>query len=177
MRKFTAKNIVAIIAASKQGGMRQDVLDRAGNPVSLTVLTRWLGHGKRDHLTCKETAYNVFYALWVKNFTGAMTETEDMRMAEMKRALSTMDAGTIDGKRTARRDAAYRHASQRQSSGLWQVRPHVEWRDIIPIRTNRPICLGFRAINCRTNPLGVAAADTNSKGYRSTDANTVLWPP
>ena len=99
MQMFTAENITAIIAAATQGGTRQDVLDRAGTPISLSVFTKWLTRGKRDRLTGKKTSHSVLYALWVKNFTGKVTETEDMRMAEMKRALTMMNADTIDGKR------------------------------------------------------------------------------
>ena len=50
----------------------------------------------------KETSYGVFYALWVKNYAGKHVSSESERMAEMKRALTMMDAGTIDGKRSAR---------------------------------------------------------------------------
>ena len=108
MQTFTAENITAIIAAATQGGNRQDVLDRAGTPISLSALTRWLTRGKRDRLAGRKTSHSVFYALWIKNFTGKVMETEDMRMAEMKRALTMMDADTIDGKRprAAVRDAA-----------------------------------------------------------------------
>ena len=108
MPTFTAKNITAIIAAATQGGNRQSVLDRSGVPVGLGSLQKWLTQGRKDHTAGKETAYGVFYALWRKNYAGRVLDREPERMSEMKRALTMMDADTIDGKRprAARRDAA-----------------------------------------------------------------------
>ena len=41
----------------------------------------------------------MFYALWRKNYAGRVLDREPERMSEMKRALTMMDADTIDGKR------------------------------------------------------------------------------
>ena len=96
---FTGSNIAAIIAAAQGGGTRKAVLDRAGTVVTVSNLQKWLTQGRRDREAGKETAYGVFYALWVKNFTGIIASSETRRMAEMKKALGLMDDETIDGKR------------------------------------------------------------------------------
>ena len=99
MQTFNAENIAAIIAAATQGGNRQSVIDRSGVPVGIGSLQKWLTQGRQDRAAGKETAYGVFYALWRKNYAGRILDREPERMAEMKRALTMMDADTIDGKR------------------------------------------------------------------------------
>ena len=54
----------------------------------------------------RETAFGVFYALWRKNYSGRVLDREPERMTEMKRALTMMDADTIDGTHSRRRDTA-----------------------------------------------------------------------
>ena len=106
MQTFTAKNITAIIAASTEGGNRESVLQRAGVPVGISSLQKWLTQGRKDHAAREETAFGVFYALWRKNYAGRVLDREPERMSEMKRALTMMDADTIDGKRPVRRKVA-----------------------------------------------------------------------
>ena len=109
MQTFSAKNITAIIAASTQGGKPGKCAANAlAFPVGINSLQKWLTQGRKDHAERKETAFGVFYALWRKNYAGRVLDREPERMAEMKRALTMMDADTIDGKRprAAVRDAA-----------------------------------------------------------------------
>ena len=67
--------------------------------LSVSSLQKWLTQGRKDHAAREETAFGVFYALWRKNYAGRVLDREPERMAEMKRALTMMDADTIDGKR------------------------------------------------------------------------------
>ena len=67
------------------------MLQRAGVPVGISSLQKWLTQGRKDHSERKETAFGVFYALWRKNYAGRILDREPERMAEMKRALTMMN--------------------------------------------------------------------------------------
>ena len=94
MRAFTTANIVAIIQAARHGGKYDDLLARAGHPVSKSMLSGWLTKGRRDVDAGKETSYAAFFQMFKATWPGQSKGSEPERMAEIQQAMVVLGGST-----------------------------------------------------------------------------------